>query len=115
MCPRDNSKRQLNPHHIHIRDYQGNSIPVFGIAWFQVAFKYFRGPLRLIVVEETHPSLLELGWFASLGLDVMGIHSISDPDVESLISEFRNIFDGTLGQYAGTLILFNLDPQIAPI
>lgn len=62
------AKRQLDLHHIHLRDYQENSIPVVGIGHFQVAFNNFEGPLRVVIVEGPCPSLLDLNWFASLGL-----------------------------------------------
>lgn len=96
-------------HPVHLRDSQGNSIPVVGIGRFQVAFKNFKGPLRLVVVEGPRTSLLGLDWFA------LGINSISNPDAESLEKDFADMFNGTLGQYAGTPHQFNLDPQITPI
>ncbi|CAI5769061.1 Hypothetical predicted protein, partial [Podarcis lilfordi] len=45
------SKRQLNSHRVHLRDNQGNDIPVVGIGRFRIAFKDFSGLLRLVVVE----------------------------------------------------------------
>lgn len=78
------TKRQLDPHRIHLKDYQGNGIPVVGIGQFQIAFKYFPGPLRLVIVEGPGPSLLGLDWFPTVGLEVTGINSISDLDIETL-------------------------------
>lgn len=105
-------KRQLDPHPIHLRDYQGNSILVMGIGRFHVAFKNFTGPLRSVLVEGPRLSLLGLDWFAALGLV---INSIFNPNVESLEKDFANVFNGTLGQYAGFPISFSLGPQIPPI
>ncbi|CAI5767557.1 Hypothetical predicted protein, partial [Podarcis lilfordi] len=45
------SKRQLDSHHVHLRDYQGNDIPVVGVGRFRIAFKDFSGLLQLVVVE----------------------------------------------------------------
>ncbi|CAI5793272.1 Hypothetical predicted protein [Podarcis lilfordi] len=57
------SKRQLDSHRVHLRDYQGNDIPVVGVGRFRIAFKDFSGLLRLVVVEGQRPSLLGLDWF----------------------------------------------------
>lgn len=80
---------------------------------FECLSKKIVGPLRLVVIERPCPSLLGLDWFVFLGLGINGINHITNPDV--WIIEFPDVIDGTLGQYAGTLILFILDPQIAPI
>lgn len=61
-------------------------------------------------------SLLRLDWFGVLGLSVSGIHSIaSTNDLEELAREFADVFEESLGNYKGTPISFNLDPQVAPI
>lgn len=44
------SKKQLEFQRIQLKDYQGNCIPVIGSGTFQVAFKKFKGPLKLTVV-----------------------------------------------------------------
>lgn len=109
------SKRQLDSHRVHLRDYQGNDIPVVGVGRFRIAFKDFSGLLRLVVVEGQRPSLLGLDWFDALGLEVTGINCISNAETEGLVKDFAEVFDGTLGQYTGTPISFSLDPQVAPI
>uniref|UniRef100_A0A670HPH4 Gypsy retrotransposon integrase-like protein 1 n=1 Tax=Podarcis muralis TaxID=64176 RepID=A0A670HPH4_PODMU len=109
------SKRQLDSHRVHLRDYQGNDIPVVGVGWFRIAFKDFSGLLRLVVVEGQRPSLLGLDWFDALSLEVTGINCISNAETEGLVKDFAEVFDGTLGQYTGTPISFSLDPQVAPI
>ncbi|CAI5796320.1 Hypothetical predicted protein [Podarcis lilfordi] len=76
------SKRQLDSHRVHLRDYQGNDIPVVGVGQFRIALKDFLGLLRLVVVEGQRPSLLGLNWFDSLGLEVTGINSISNAETE---------------------------------
>ncbi|CAI5783288.1 Hypothetical predicted protein [Podarcis lilfordi] len=35
------SKRQLDSYRVHLRDYQGNDIPVVGVGRFRIAFKDF--------------------------------------------------------------------------
>ncbi|CAI5796532.1 XP_034969502.1LOW QUALITY PROTEIN: uncharacterized protein K02A2.6-like [Podarcis lilfordi] len=47
------SKRQLDSHRVHLKDYQGNDIPVVGVGRFRIAF--FSGLLRLVVVEGQRP------------------------------------------------------------
>nr|XP_034959630.1 uncharacterized protein K02A2.6-like [Zootoca vivipara] len=109
------SKRQLDQHRVHLRDYQGNDIPIVGVGRFWVVFKEFLGLLQLVVVEGPRPTLLGLEWFDALGMEVTGINSISNAETEALINDFAEVFDGTLGQYTGTPISFSLDPQVTPI
>lgn len=80
-----------------------------------MSFKGFSGLLKLVIVEGPHPSLLAVDWFASLGLGITGVNHIKAAEVDGLLEKFRGIFDGTLGQYTGTPISFNLDPQEMPI
>uniref|UniRef100_A0A670I1V5 CCHC-type domain-containing protein n=1 Tax=Podarcis muralis TaxID=64176 RepID=A0A670I1V5_PODMU len=82
------SKRQLDSHRVHLRDYQGNDIPVVGVGRFRIAFKDFSGLLRLVVVEGQRPSLLGLDWFDALGLEVTGINCISNAETEGLVKDF---------------------------
>lgn len=66
-------------------------------------------------MDGSRPSLLGLDWFASLGLSVIGIHRVADSEVEGLLAEFPDVFDGSLGQYTGASIIFSLDLRVAPI
>lgn len=75
------SKSHLKYRHINLWDYQGNSIPVIRSGIFQISFKNFVFPLRLILVDGSLPSLLGLDWFSPLG--VTGINFISNPDIEA--------------------------------
>lgn len=59
------AKWQLNPRHVHIKDYQGNTIPIMDIGQFQVSFKDFSGSLKQVLVEGPHPSLLGLDWLVN--------------------------------------------------
>ncbi|XP_053223796.1 uncharacterized protein K02A2.6-like [Podarcis raffonei] len=46
---------------------------------------------------------------------VTSINCISGAEVDGLIKDFGEVFDGTLGQYTGTPISFSLVLQVAPI
>ncbi|XP_013921713.1 PREDICTED: uncharacterized protein K02A2.6-like [Thamnophis sirtalis] len=54
---------------------------------------------------------------ASVGLSLTGVHSVVDTpsDVAAVLKDYADIFNGQLGQYKGTPISLNLDPQVAPI
>ncbi|XP_026548545.1 uncharacterized protein K02A2.6-like, partial [Notechis scutatus] len=72
--------------------------------------------LPLTIVDRDRPSLFGLEWFSPLGIEVTGINSVSETDwEESLMKEFQDVFNGTLGKYRGTPISFSLNPNIAPI
>ncbi|XP_013931928.1 PREDICTED: uncharacterized protein K02A2.6-like [Thamnophis sirtalis] len=111
---------QLAKHHLQscnltLRDYQGNLIPVIGTSKFRVQFKGFEGRLLLIIIDGTLPSLLGLHWFDSLGLQISGIHSVNQSNLNYLVRKFPAVFDGQLGHYTGTPVSFNLDPSVPPI
>lgn len=61
-----------------LKDYQGTPSPIIGRGYFSVQYKQFAGRLPLVVVEKPLTSLLGLNWFASLGLTIGGINSITD-------------------------------------
>ncbi|XP_032080207.1 uncharacterized protein K02A2.6-like [Thamnophis elegans] len=109
------SKRQLQDCNLTLRDYQGNLIPVIGTRKVRVQFKGFDGRLPLIIVEGRLPSLLGLDWFQSLGLQISGIHHLSESAIDCLVAEFPAVFDGSLGKYTGTPVSFNLDPSVQPV
>ncbi|XP_032067723.1 uncharacterized protein K02A2.6-like [Thamnophis elegans] len=109
------SKRQLQDCNLTLRDYQGNLIPVIGTRKVRVQFKGFDGRLPLIIVEGRLPSLLGLDWFQSLGLQISGIHHLSESALDCLVAEFPAVFDGSLGKYTGTPVSFNLDPSVQPV
>lgn len=50
-----------------------------------------------------------------MGMSITGINQITKTEVDCLLEDFPDIFDCTLGQYAGIPISFNLNSQIAPI
>ncbi|XP_058024074.1 uncharacterized protein K02A2.6-like [Ahaetulla prasina] len=109
------SKSRLQPCSMTLKDYQGNIIPTLGVGSFGVTYDSFAGKLPLIVVRRNLPCLLGLDWFDALKLSISGVHTtgLEVPDV--LAEEFADVFDGQLGNYKGTPISFNLDPQVAPI
>lgn len=102
-------KKDLNPQRIHLRDNQGNRIPVIVIGTFQVNFKKFSAPLKITVVGGALPSRLSLDWFEALGMEVTEINAIHNDSVDELIREFEDVFNGSLGKYKGTPITFSLD------
>lgn len=100
----DLQKSHLRPCPIHLRDYQGNYIPIIGHGQFLVEKDGFTGHLPLIVVDSSLPSLLGLDWFSSLVLGITGIHSTSMEDIDALYTEFADIFNNSLGKYVGSPI-----------
>lgn len=68
-------KKDLNPQRIHLRDNQGNRIPVIVIGTFQVNFKKISAPLKITVVGGALPSRLSLDWFEALGMEVTEINA----------------------------------------
>ncbi|XP_060545241.1 uncharacterized protein K02A2.6-like [Pantherophis guttatus] len=109
------SPEQLQPCNTRLHDYQGNSIPILGCGNFLVEKGDFSGSLPVLVVKGSLPSLLGLDWFEAWGLTVSGVHTTVADGFEALTSEFAEVFDGSLGNYKGTPISLNLDPQVAPI
>lgn len=108
------AKNRLTPCDVHLRDYQGRSIPVVGCGHFRVRFKNFSGKLPLVIVEAPLPSLVGLNWFEALGLTIHGVNAIHSDELDSLVTEFPSVFDGKLGCYKGTPVSFTLDPQCPP-
>ncbi|XP_026582351.1 uncharacterized protein K02A2.6-like, partial [Pseudonaja textilis] len=59
--------------------------------------------------------LLGLDWFPSLGLSITGIHAVSTSEVDTLFTDYSDVFSNELGCYSGTPISFTVDPQAIPL
>ncbi|XP_026578597.1 uncharacterized protein K02A2.6-like, partial [Pseudonaja textilis] len=59
--------------------------------------------------------LLGLDWFPYLGLSLTGVHAVSPSDIDSLFSDYADVFSDELGCYKGTPISFSVDPQAVPV
>ncbi|XP_013918131.1 PREDICTED: uncharacterized protein K02A2.6-like [Thamnophis sirtalis] len=105
---------QLSPADCLLRDYQGNPIPILVCGYFPVQFGKLLLPL--VVVKSPLASLMGLDWFRAFGLSIAGINSLRlASSLDSLLSEFDDIFSDALGCYKGNPISLNLDPMVAPI
>ncbi|XP_060550102.1 uncharacterized protein K02A2.6-like, partial [Pantherophis guttatus] len=60
-------------------------------------------------------NLLGVEWFKPLGLSIEGIHEIHRDELDTILEEFKEVFDGKLGKFVGRPISFNLDKGITPI
>ncbi|XP_013928239.1 PREDICTED: vomeronasal type-2 receptor 26-like [Thamnophis sirtalis] len=85
------SKKFLKLPNVRLNDYQGNQIQVLGRAevaqWLECS---------IAATSESLPSLLGVEWFKPLGLDIAGLHRISTHDLDWLLAEFADVFDGGL-------------------
>ncbi|XP_026581555.1 uncharacterized protein LOC113454394, partial [Pseudonaja textilis] len=129
--PRDTSQRETTAHHGDLKsqpDTEDEEIHrlqterdrrdhrSFGIGHFKVTFKNHTDVLPLTIVDRDRPSLLGLQWFAPLGIEVTSIHRTDTADWEAtLVRDFQEVFDNSLGKYRGPPISFNLNPNVAPI
>ncbi|XP_026569427.1 uncharacterized protein K02A2.6-like, partial [Pseudonaja textilis] len=59
--------------------------------------------------------LLGLDWFPSLGLSITGIHAVSTSEVDTLFTDYSDVFGDELGCYSGTPISFTVEPQAIPL
>lgn len=67
------------------------------------------------MVERDWPTLLGVEWFKPLGLGINGLHRIKGDELDQLLSEFQDVFDGSLDKYMGKPITFSLDSRVSPI
>lgn len=100
-----------------LRDFQHNPVPALGIGSFNVVYKDFQGPLRLLVVKGHRTSLLGTDWFPALGIALTGVHHMqtATSSFEDILVKFAPVFSETLGRYKGPPVGFDLDPTVAPI
>ncbi|XP_054828347.1 uncharacterized protein K02A2.6-like [Eublepharis macularius] len=115
LIRRKSSTPHLEAADMVLKDFQGRRVPIMGIGTFQIRYKDFIGPLRLVVVQGHQPSLLGLDWFRPLGIQIAGVQRLHHDEVASVCREFPAVFDGALGNYTGQPVSFDLDPAVAPI
>ncbi|KAL8178835.1 UNVERIFIED_CONTAM: hypothetical protein K2H54_057042 [Gekko kuhli] len=62
-----------------------NHVPIVGILLVQVRYKKFSGHFNLLIVEGHRTSLIGLGWFAALGIDIIGVNHTSRSSITDLV------------------------------
>ncbi|XP_060542061.1 uncharacterized protein K02A2.6-like [Pantherophis guttatus] len=108
-------RTQLKNPKARLVDFNGNPIEILGRATIRVKYNDFNGKLPITIVQHSRPNLLGVEWFKPLGLSLQGIHEIRRDELDSIIEEFKEVFDGKLGKFVGRPISFNLDKGITPI
>ncbi|XP_060543768.1 uncharacterized protein K02A2.6-like isoform X2 [Pantherophis guttatus] len=111
----DVRKKDLRPLRSRLVDFGGNHIGVLGRALLHVSYQEFQGNLPITIVEHDRPTLLGMEWFKPLGLGIVGVNQIRQDELDTLLEEFKEVFDGKLGKFVGKPISFNLDKTITPI
>ncbi|XP_060538726.1 uncharacterized protein K02A2.6-like, partial [Pantherophis guttatus] len=108
-------KTQLKTPKSRLVDFNGNPIGILGRTTIHIRYKDFNGELPITIVENSRPNLLGVEWFKPLGLSIEGIHEIHRDELDTILEEFKEVFDGKLGKFVGRPISFNLDKGITPI
>ncbi|XP_060539009.1 uncharacterized protein K02A2.6-like, partial [Pantherophis guttatus] len=108
-------KTQLKTPKLRLVDFNGNPIGILGRTTIHIRYKDFNGELPITIVENSRPNLLGVEWFKPLGLSIEGIHEIHRDELDTILEEFKEVFDGKLGKFVGRPISFNLDKGITPI
>ncbi|XP_060542399.1 uncharacterized protein K02A2.6-like [Pantherophis guttatus] len=108
-------KTQLKTPKSRLVDFNGNPIGILGRTTIHIKYKDFNGELPITIVENSRPNLLGVEWFKPLGLSIEGIHEIHRDELDTILEEFKEVFDGKLGKFVGRPISFNLDKGITPI
>lgn len=79
-----------------------------------VSTEQFSGQLKLLVVSGDGPSLIGRNWFQDLGISVLSSCNKIEEDIPLEISQYRGVFEGTLGDYKGEKVKLTLSDVSKP-
>lgn len=104
---------KLIPTNVKLVTWTRAPLNVLGMAHVRVALGDKESQCELLVVKGSGPSLLGRNWFHSLGLQVSGIGWTGDK-LQTLKSEFPNLFKDELGEYTGPEVTLHVRPGAVP-
>ncbi|XP_058042805.1 uncharacterized protein LOC131200245 [Ahaetulla prasina] len=93
-------RNHLQTQYLQVRDFQGNRVPVDGIATVNVVYGQHKKKLPVTIVQGNLPSLMGWDWIHPLGIGLYGVLEIqADCQYmkDDLLHEFQDVFAGTLG------------------
>lgn len=105
----------VKPSMVLLRSYSGELTPVQGKIDARVQFQDKEAVLPLFLTGDGSPTLLGRNWIRELGINFSEVeatvHSLSD--VETLVHEFSEVFEESLGTFKGREATIHV-PQDAP-
>lgn len=69
----------------------------------------------MLVAKGTRTNLLGIDWFRPLGIAVTGVSHVQQWTVDTVLSEFSEVFEEGLGNYVGPPVSLHLDPSGPPV
>lgn len=69
----------------------------------------------MLVAKGTRTNLLGIDWFRPLGIAVTGVFHVQQWTVDTVLSEFSEVFEEGLGNYLGPPVSLYLDPSPPPV
>lgn len=100
-----------------LKTYTGDIIPVVGSCEVEVEYKG-NNPVTLegIIVKGSLPNLLGRDWLKEIKLNWSEIFQIrvSDPELESLLEEYKEVFGKDLGMVKGVTAKIHVDEEAKP-
>lgn len=95
-------------------DHQMKPVDVVGACSVHVQNRGVQGTLRVLVAKGTHTNLMGVQWFRPLGIAITGVSHIQKLTVDTVLTEFSDVFEKGLGNYVGPQDSLHLDPSVPP-
>jgi len=109
----------LQPSHIKLRIYTGESLVVKGSILVLVQYQDQEAKLPLTVVAGSGTSLMGRDWLEKLRLDwqslcVFNVRPTAGASLADVLESHEDVFNDTLGLIKGTAAKLHVDPSIPP-
>uniref|UniRef100_A0A5S6QBK2 RNA-directed DNA polymerase n=1 Tax=Trichuris muris TaxID=70415 RepID=A0A5S6QBK2_TRIMR len=108
-------KSRLEKFPYRLKDFQGRTVHVIGVATLSVEFGAFRGELKALIVERQRCNLLGRDWFKPLGIHLAGVNKLSHERVSGLIDEYADLFTEKINAVKCPPVVLHVDSKIPPI
>lgn len=102
---------------IRLQTWSKHQLQLLGQCQVTVEHRNNMHKLVLFVIQGHGTSLLGRNWFAALGINVAGIHTVNreSEDFKQLLRTYSDVFSEELGAQVGRKISIELKPEAKPI
>lgn len=87
---------EVQPLHSVLTDFLGNAVVLKGMCIVNVKYGTFDGDLKLLVAYGQRTDLLVVDWFEPLGIEITGVHAVSEINLEDVLAQNRVVFQEDL-------------------
>ncbi|XP_054723430.1 uncharacterized protein K02A2.6-like [Uloborus diversus] len=112
------SNKEIQPTNLVFKTYRGDKLVPLGYVTVKVEYQNQKSDLNLYIVKENSDTIFGREWLYKINLDWSAIKTLktsNELSLKKLLEEYKEIFDGKLGEINNHEVKLNLKPNSQPI